>query len=126
MPITSDIILDSLKFRHENVTEPTKQAANLLETITTSGPRWWEVGAQKYRMMRELGQTPLPKPVYLSAALDGTVSSRDAGREVPIRIYKPDNDQPSKGVFLHYHGGGFVLATHKQQASVLLKFPHKY
>jgi hypothetical protein len=36
-------------------------------------------------------QTPLPKPVYLPEALDGTVPSRDAGREIPIRIYKPDN-----------------------------------
>jgi acetyl esterase/lipase len=115
MPITSDITLDISKFRPENVTVPTKRAGALLEGNTTSGPRWWEVGIQKYREMWELGQTPLPKPVYLLEALDGTVlPSRDAGREIPIRIYKPDNGQPSKGIFLHFHGGGFVLATHKQ------------
>ena len=114
MPITSDITLDVSRFRPENVTEPTKKAAAFLESITTEGPRWWEVGIEKYREMRELGQTPLPKPVYLPEALDGNVASRDAGREIPIRIYKPDSGQPSKGVFLHFHGGGFVLATHKQ------------
>lgn len=32
---------------------------------------------------------------------------------IPIRIYKPDNGQASKGVFLHFHGGGFVLGTQK-------------
>jgi acetyl esterase/lipase len=114
MPITSDFTLDISKFRPENITESTKKAAALVENISTNGPRWWEVGIEKYREMRELGQTPLPKPVYLPEALDGTVPSRDAGREIPIRIYKPDNGQPSKGIFLHFHGGGFVLATHKQ------------
>lgn len=114
MPIASDITLDVSKFRPENVTEPTKQAAALLEGITTSGPQWWEVDIKQYREMQELGQTSLPKPVYLPEARDGTVPSRDAGREIPIRIYTPDNGQPSKGIFLHFHGGGFVLATHKQ------------
>jgi acetyl esterase/lipase len=114
MAITSDITLDVSKFRPENVTESTKKAATPLENITTNGPRWSEVGIEKYREMRELGQTPLPKPVYLPEALDGTVPSRDAGREISIRIYKPDNGRPSKGIFLHFHGGGFVLATHKQ------------
>lgn len=114
MPIASDITLDISKFCPENVTESTKKAAALLENITTAGPLWWEVGIEKYREMRELDQTPLPKPVYLPEALDGTVPSRDAGRQIPIRIYKPDNGRPSKGIFLHFHGGGFVLATHKQ------------
>ena len=113
MSITSDITLDASKFSPENVTEPTKKAAEFLEIVTANGPKWWEVGAEKYRNMWELGQTPLSKPVYLPEAFDGTVPSRDAGREIPIRIYKPDNGQPSKGVFLHFHGGGFVLATHK-------------
>ncbi|GES60229.1 alpha/beta hydrolase fold-3 [Aspergillus terreus] len=125
MPITSDITIDVPKFRPENVTEQTKKAAALLESITTGGPRWWEVGIEKYREMRELGQTPLPKPVYLPEALDGTVPSRDANREIPIRIYKPDNGQPSKGIFLHFHGGGFVLATHKHSDSMLREYANK-
>jgi acetyl esterase/lipase len=114
MPTTSDITLDASKFHPANVTEPTKKAAALLEAITTNGPRWWEVGIEKYREMRELGETPLPKPVYLPEAVDDTIPSRDAGREIALRVYKPDNGQPSKGIFLHFHGGGFVLATHKQ------------
>lgn len=113
MSMPSDITLDASKFNPENITEPTKKAAEFLESVTSSGPRWWDVGAAKYREMWELGQTPLFKPAYLPEALDGTIPSRDAGREIPIRIYKPDNGQPSKGVFLHFHGGGFVLATHK-------------
>ncbi|KAJ5607967.1 hypothetical protein N7537_004586 [Penicillium hordei] len=97
MPITSDITLETSKFQPENVTEATKQAAGLLESLTSKGPRWWEVGITKYREMRELGQTPLPMPVHLPGATDSTVPSREAGREIPIRVYKPDNGQPSKG-----------------------------
>ncbi|PLB37147.1 alpha/beta hydrolase [Aspergillus candidus] len=122
MPITSDITLDVSKFRSENATEPTKKAAAHLESVTKGWPRWYEVGIEKYREMRELGTSPLPKPVYLPEALDGTVPSRDAGREIPIRIYKPDNDQPSQGVFLHFHGGGMVLGTHKDSDSILRKY----
>ena len=119
MPITSDITLDISKFRPENVTESTKKAAALLENITPNRPRWWEVGIENNREMREIGQTPLPKPVYLPEALDGTFPSRDAGRRIYIRIYKPDNGRPSKGIFLHFYGGGFVLATHKHIDSPL-------
>ncbi|CAG8027302.1 unnamed protein product [Penicillium nalgiovense] len=125
MSITSDFTINTSKFRPENVTESTKKAAALLEDITTNGPRWWEVGIERYREMRELGQTPLPKPAYLLEALDGTIPSRDAGREIPIRIYKPDNGQPSKGIFLHFHGGGFVLATHKHSDSTLREYANK-
>lgn len=114
MSITSDISLDASKFCPDNITQPTKDAAALLEAITTNGPRWYEVGVGKYREMWELGQTTLPKPVHLPGAIDGSVPSRDEGREIPIRIYKPDNGQPSKGIFLHFHGGGFVLGSHKQ------------
>ncbi|KAJ5470181.1 hypothetical protein N7530_007538 [Penicillium desertorum] len=123
MPITSDITLDISKFRPENVTVPTKRAGALLEDNTTSGPRWWEVGIQKYREMWELGQTPLPKPKPSTALF--LLPSRDAGREIPIRIYKPDNGQPSKGIFLHFHGGGFVLATHKHSDSTLREYANK-
>ncbi|KAJ5171387.1 Alpha/beta hydrolase fold-3 [Penicillium coprophilum] len=122
MPIASDIALDISKFHPGNVTESTKKAATLLESITTTGPRWWEVDIKKYREMRELGQTSLPKPVYLAGAFDGAVPSREAGRDIPIRIYKPDHGQPSKGVFLHFHGGGFVLATHKHSDSTLREY----
>jgi dipeptidyl aminopeptidase/acylaminoacyl peptidase len=114
MPITSDITLNVSNFSLDSVTDDTKETNAFLEGITTKGPRWHEIGAEKYRQMRETGETPLPLPVYLSEAKDSAVSSRDAGRSIPIRVYTPDNGQPSKGIFLHIHGGGFVLATHRQ------------
>jgi acetyl esterase/lipase len=114
MTITSDLTLDASKFSPENVGADTKKTNDFLESISTKGPRWYEVGVAKYREMRETGETPLPVPVYLPEAKDSTVPSRDPGRSIPVRVYTPDNGQPSKGIFLHIHGGGFVLTTHKQ------------
>ena len=54
MAITSDITLNVSKFRSKNVTESTKQAATLLENIITNGPRWWEIGIEKYRKIQKL------------------------------------------------------------------------
>lgn len=54
MAITSDITLNVSKFRSENVTESTKKAATLLENIITNGPRWWEIGIEKYLKIQKL------------------------------------------------------------------------
>ncbi|KAK2757990.1 hypothetical protein FQN54_004396 [Arachnomyces sp. PD_36] len=113
MAITSDLTLSIGKFDQRNVSEETKKTNTFLEGLTSSGPRWHEVGVAKYREMRETGGTPLPVPVYLPEARDATAPSRDAGRNIPLRVYVPDNGKPSKGVFLHFHGGGFVLGTHQ-------------
>jgi acetyl esterase/lipase len=114
MPITSDLILDATKFLPSSVEEETKKMNTFLEDVTVKGPRWHEVGVAKYREMRETGETPLPAPVYLPAARDATIPSRKADRNIPVRVYAPENGQPSKGIFVHFHGEGFVLGTHKQ------------
>ena len=113
MPLTSDINIDTTRFHPANITEETLKTNQLLETVTRKGPHWYEVGVAKYRQMRETGETPLPVPVYLPGARDCSVPSRERGREIPLRVYAPDNGQPSKGVFMHIHGGGFVLSSHK-------------
>lgn len=114
MPIQSDLTLNISKFQPSSVSEDTKKLNTLLEDITAKTPRWYKVGVAKYREMRENGETPLGLPTYLPAARDATVPSREAGREIPVRVYEPENGQPSKGIFLHFHGGGFVMASHKQ------------
>ena len=113
MPLASDLNINATRFQPGNITEETTKTNHMLENVTRKGPQWYEVGAAKYRQMHEKGETPFPIPVYLPGARDGSVPSREAGREIPIRIYAPDNGQPSQGVFLHIHGGGFVFASHK-------------
>lgn len=69
-----------------------------------------QVGAAEYRKLRWDGKTPLPKPIVLPEGINGTIPSRDAGREIPYRVFKPANGE-SKGIHLHIHGGGWVLQS---------------
>ena len=64
--------------------------------------------------MRENGQTALPKRVRLEEAKQFCVPSREKGRDVPCRLMKPDHRGKVQGVFMHIHGGGWVLMTEKE------------
>ncbi|KAM7204583.1 Alpha/Beta hydrolase fold [Rhypophila sp. PSN 637] len=122
MPITSDIILDATRFSPDAVSEATLKANSLLESLTTKGPRWHQVGAAKYRQMRATGETALPPPIHLPLAKDATIPSRyGPARTIPVRVYEPEDGHASRGIFLHIHihGGGFVLASEKDQDSTL-------
>jgi acetyl esterase/lipase len=87
--------------------------------VMKTGPKWWEVGAAKYRQMRAAGQTPLPAATYLDSAQDFSIPSRDTGRSIPCRILKPTTEKEVKAVFMHVHGGGWVLQDEKSQDPVL-------
>jgi acetyl esterase/lipase len=76
--------------------------------------------------MRMNGETPLPAPKYLEAALDIELPSREAGRVIPCRLVYPssrktvEQRKKCKGSVLHIHGGGWVLGDH-QSADLLLQ-----
>ncbi|KAL3455121.1 Alpha/Beta hydrolase protein [Aspergillus heterothallicus] len=121
MPIESDLTINASKFFAENITEPTNQANAILAEITGNSPKWYQVGSAKYREMQVSGKTPLPPPVHLPNATETTVPSRDTERQIPVRVYRPDN-KPTKGVFLHIHGGGCVMGSHDGQDFSLRMF----
>ena len=85
----------------------------------SKGPKWYEVGAPKYRKMRAAGETPLPAAVYLDSACDYDIPSRDSGRTIPCRMLKPQNSGKVKGLFMHIHGGGWVLQDQRSQDPAL-------
>lgn len=114
MPIKSDITIDVAVFHQTSISEETQNINVMIEKFTASGPQWWEVGAAKFREMREWGETHLPVPTYLPAAWDASVPSRDPDRKISLRVYNPDNGEANKGVILYFRGGGFVLGNQKQ------------
>jgi acetyl esterase/lipase len=69
--------------------------------------------------MRAAGETPLPKATYLDSAEEFRIPSRESSRDIPCRILKPHNGKPIKGVFMHIHGGGWVLQDEKSQDPAL-------
>ena len=112
MTIESDVRLNATKFADSNVSEDTKKGHELAIELTEKEPKWDEIGIEKYRQMRETGGSIMPAPKYLPEAKDETIPSREPGRTIPIRVYRPDNGQ-SKGVFMHLHGGGYMLSPHR-------------
>ncbi len=73
-----------------------------------------QVGAERYRQMRVNGETPLPMRVVLESGKSFSIPSRDAGRDIPCRVMLPEHGGPVKAVFMHIHGGGWVLQTEKE------------
>lgn len=51
-----------------------------------------------------------------------SIPSREKGRDIPIRVFEP-KDGPSKGTFMHIHGGGWVLQSEKEYVSRLVWDP---
>jgi acetyl esterase/lipase len=68
--------------------------------------------------MRAAGETPFPKFRFLASAEDFAVPSREAGRTIPCRVLRPQTGTV-KAVFLHIHGGGWVLQDEKSQDPTL-------
>lgn len=65
--------------------------------------------------MRLKGETALPAPKLLPDGINIKIPSREAGRDIPCRLMYPssrktvEERKKCKGVFAHFHGGGWVV-----------------
>jgi acetyl esterase len=83
--------------------------------LLTGQPEWWVTGAAAFRAARRRGEGPFPAPVMSSRARTLTITGRD-GNEIPLRVISPA--QP-RGIYLHLHGGGWVLGGADMQDPML-------
>ncbi len=97
--------LDPALFRADAVTEDTRALNEMLVKLLTTMPDWWVVGAANARAARRRGDGPFPPPVMSERAVVRSIAGRD-GHTIPLRMFVPDNP---RGVYLHIHGGGWVL-----------------
>lgn len=131
MPLESALKLDAALFDPALVTAATNDANAAILALGQAGPQWWEVGAAKYRQMRLDGRTVLPAPVILPQGRSLSVPSRDAGRAIPCRLFYPSSraaaaEPPrTRGVVLHFHGGGWVLGSEETTDSLLQFYADK-
>lgn len=70
--------------------------------------KWFHIGAQEYRKRRAEGKTAFPKPTLLPKAKLVEIPSRDEGRSIKLRCFIPEGK--IRGIYLHMHGGGWVLS----------------
>ncbi|KAK5111224.1 hypothetical protein LTR62_005252 [Meristemomyces frigidus] len=131
MPLTSDLTLDPSKFDPKTIDPKTHELNEKLIKIMDGAPRF---GAERYREMRWNGETPLPKPadlqkqpvrtkndftVVLPSGKNILLPSREPGRQIPCRVFHPDNGVKAKSLFYHIHGGGWVLQSEAYQDTML-------
>jgi acetyl esterase/lipase len=96
---------DATLFRDTAIDPETAKLNVELVELLTGQPDWWVVGAAATRAARRRGEGPFPAPVFSSRARTTTIRGKD-GNEIPLRIIAPDKP---RGIYLHLHGGGFVL-----------------
>lgn len=89
--------------------------AKMIELLTGQ-PEWWVVGPAAFRAARRRGEGPFPAPVMSSRARTLTIPGKD-GNELLLRVIAPT--QPARGVYLHLHGGGWVLGGADMQDPML-------
>ena len=102
-------------FHPDAIAEDTAKLNDALVNLMTGLPEWWNVGAENARQGRRQGRGPFPAPVFSARARTITITGRD-GNEIPLRVIAPD--QP-RGVYLHIHGGGWVLGGADMQDPML-------
>jgi acetyl esterase len=95
-------------FRPEAIDPDTAKLNAFMITLMTPLPEWWNIGAATMRENRRLGRGPFP-PIALSPRARTIVITGRDGNEIPLRVIAP-NHAP-RGVYLHIHGGGWVLGS---------------
>jgi acetyl esterase len=107
---------------HPDAIDPETRALNASIVAAMDGmPDWWEVGAETVREARRQGRGPFPpapqSPRAVMRMVDGP-----AGSKIPVRIVAAANP---RGIYLHLHGGGWVLGACDQQDPMLERIADK-
>jgi acetyl esterase/lipase len=122
MPLITDLPLQTAALNPTSITPQTHAFNASLAKYYNAGPQWYEISAEKYRQMRWNGETPLPKPRLLDSAKNISLPSREVGRDIPCRVFRPSSSTPDSivnGLFYHLHGGGWVLQSEAYQDELL-------
>ena len=90
--------------------DPQTLALNeILRQAGADGPRWEEMEPQALRDLLAEGGAMGPPPARLDDIAQARTIPGPAG-EIPVRVFVPDNVD---GVYLHIHGGGWVIGSHE-------------
>lgn len=106
---------DPALFRADAISAETKAINDMIIQMIADAPEWWDTGAQEARDARQRGDGPFPAPVYSQMARNIEIEGK-GGHKIPLRILAPENPT---GVYLHIHGGGWVLGSFDQQDVML-------
>lgn len=102
-------------FHPAAISDETRAFNDALIKVFSSMGNWWEIGVQSVRDARARGEGPFPMPPKSERARTLMIEGK-GGYKVPLRVIAPDNPT---GVYLHIHGGGWVLGAADWQDTML-------
>jgi acetyl esterase len=111
----TDNPLDPALFHPDAVAAETCALNEAMIKLLSDQPNWWVSGAATTRAARRRGDGPFPAPVFSARATTRTIPGPD-GHDLPLRIIAPATP---RGVYLHIHGGGWVLGGADMQDPML-------
>jgi acetyl esterase len=106
---------DPALFREDAIAPDIANQNAALVHLLSAQPDWWIVGAAAFRAARRRGEGPFPAPVMSARAQTIMITGRD-GNQIPLRIIAAANP---RGIYLHIHGGGWVLGGADMQDPML-------
>ena len=107
---------DPALFRDDAIDAATAKLNQDMIALLTGQPDWWTVGPAAFRAARRRGEGPFPAPVFSPRARTMTIAGK-AGNDIPLRVIVPNS--PPRGIYLHLHGGGWVLGSSDAQDGML-------
>ena len=113
--MTDTCPFDPALFRDTAIDPQTARFNAQMIELLQNQPEWWTIGAETVRTARRRGEGPFPAPVMSSRARTVTLTGKD-GNEIVLRVIAPV--QP-RGIYLHIHGGGWVLGGADMQDPML-------
>lgn len=105
------LTIDPFVFTDAAISDETRKVNETVLNLINSTPDPWTVEPRLIRAARVAGRGPFG-PVVHSARAE-TIKIPGPHGDIPLRVLKPDG--AVKGVYLHIHGGGWVLGAADQQ-----------
>jgi acetyl esterase len=115
MPRPQNSVFDPELFKAEAISDETRAFNKSIIALFSQVSNWWEVGAQTVRDARARGEGPFPAVPKSQKARTLLIDGK-GGHKVPLRVIAPDHP---RGVYLHIHGGGWVLGAADLQDTML-------
>lgn len=106
---------DPALFSADAIATDTAKLNEQMIQLLTGQPEWWVAGPAESRAARRRGEGPFPAPVMSGRARTIVVTGKD-GNEIPLRVIAPASP---RGIYLHIHGGGWVLGGADMQDPML-------
>lgn len=97
------------------ISAETKGINDIIINAMKDLPEWWDIGVATFREQRARGEGAFPLAPKSPRAREIEIDGK--GNKVKLRIIAPE--ESPHGVYLHIHGGGWVLGGADQQDPML-------